>query len=231
MMKLSGRLLFVFFAALALNGISGAASGQEHDVSSVYNFTVWLDDKPIGYHRVSVTRQANRKTVHTQADIDVRMLFIPVYSYEHETREHWVDNCLVDISSTTDDNGDDYFISSMPDDAGLALDTRDGVTSIDGCVRTFAYWDIRLLQSERLLNQQTGEYLPAAVTDLGTATLDIDDVQISARRFRLAADEQVFDLWYTSDLRWLALESVTESGAVLRYLPEKPAAYSVEADS
>jgi hypothetical protein len=27
------------------------------------------------------------------------------------------------------------------------------------------------------------------------------------------------DLWYTKEMHWLALESITESGAVLRYLP------------
>ena len=225
------RFVFIIMAAMALSGISIAGTEQKGDTENVYNFPVWLDVKPIGYHKVSVNREANRKTVHTQANFDVRLLFIPVYSYDHETRESWVDNCLVDISSTTDDNGEDYFVSSVRTEAQLAVETREGVTALNGCIRTFAYWDVDLLKSERLLNTQTGEYLPVEVADMGTETLAVYDDEIEARRFRLTAEDMTIDLWYTRDMRWLALESVTDSGAVLRYLPERLAAYEPEADS
>ncbi|MGB5279403.1 MAG: DUF6134 family protein, partial [Gammaproteobacteria bacterium] len=102
---------------------------------------------------------------------------------------------------------------------------------LDGCVRTFAYWDIEMLKSERLLNTQNGEYLPVSITDMGTGFLTVEEKQIEARQFRLVSQEMTIDLWYTNDMRWLALESVTESGAVLRYLPEKLADYALETES
>ena len=78
-----------------------------------------------------------------------------------------------------------------------------------------------MLNSERLLNTQTGEYETVSVTDLGMGLLSIDeDEEIEARHFRLFCKDMTIDLWYTRDMHWLALESVTESGAVLRYLPE-----------
>ena len=215
------KLVFIYAAALVFSEVSIANTGPGKDTSESWNFRVMLDDTPIGYHKVNINRTDNIKTVHTRADFDVRILFIPVYSYEHETRERWEDNCLVDISSTTDDNGDNYFISSMQQDERLAVETRNGTTSLGGCVRTFAYWDVDLLNSQRLLNTQTGEYEPVSVTDMGTGLLKIDDEQIEALHFRLVAEDLTIDLWYTKDMHWLALESVTESGAVLRYLPEK----------
>ena len=214
------KLFFVLAAAMVLSEASIANTLAGGDGSQSWKFRVMLDDKPIGYHKVNINRVDNRKTVHTQANFNVRILFIPVYSYEHETRELWEDNCLVDIDSKTDDNGDSYFISSVPSKAQLALETQDGKTSLDGCVRTFAYWDVELLKSERLLNTQTGEYEAVSVTDLGTGLVTIDDEQIEARHFRLVSGGMTIDLWYTTDMHWLALESVTESGAVLRYLPE-----------
>ena len=98
-------------------------------------------------------------------------------------------------------------------------------------VRTFAYWDVDLLSSQRLLNTQTGEYEPVSVTDMGTGRLSVDDEQIEARHFRLVAEDMTIDLWYTKDMHWLALESVTESGAVLRYLPEKLPALALDTQS
>jgi hypothetical protein len=98
-------------------------------------------------------------------------------------------------------------------------------------VRTFAYWDVDLLNSQRLLNTQTGEYEPVTVSDMGTGRLTIDEEQIEARHFRLVTEGLTIDLWYTNDMHWLALESVTESGAVLRYLPEKLPALALDAQS
>lgn len=215
------KLFLVILAAMALGEVSLAlASTVAGQASGSWKFKVMLDDTPIGYHTVRVSREANRKSVHTQASFDVRFLFIPVYSYEHETRELWKDGCLVDVNSRTDDNGDGYFINTLQAPGQLELQTQDGTTALDGCVRTFAYWDVELLKSERLLNTQTGKYESVTVTDMGQSTLEIDDKQIDARLFRLVCEDMTIDLWYTEDMHWLALESVTESGAVLRYLPD-----------
>ena len=226
----SSNIIFILLTAFVSSGTS-IANSESVDSSQSWKFRVWLDDTPIGTHQVSISTAENRKSVHTQADFDVRFLFVPVYSYSHETREFWEDGCLVNIRSTTDDNGDDYFISSMQREQGLTLETQDGKTSLDGCVRTFAYWDIELLQSERLLNTQTGKYEKVSVINMGTGVLTVDDENIEARQFRLVSEGVTIDLWYTSEMHWLALESVTESGAVLRYLPEKYADFGEDTES
>jgi len=214
------KITFIVAAAFILSETSIANPASTNDRQQSWRFRVMLDDAPIGYHQVNIDNDANKRAVHTVANFDVRIFFIPVYSYDHETRETWEDGCLVNISSTTDDNGDGYFISSKQQEKELALETQDGMTSLDGCVRTFAYWDIELLKSGRLLNTQTGEYQSVSVTDLGNATLSLDEEQVEARQFRLVCEDMTIDVWYTRDMHWLALESVTESGAVLRYLPE-----------
>jgi len=214
------KIIFIIGATLVLSEVSIATSASSGDATKSWKFRVWLDDTPIGYHQVNINTEAKRKSVHTQASFDVRFLLIPVYSYEHETRELWEDGCLVNINSKTDDNGDDYYISSNKQSSVLALETQNGSTSLDGCVRTFAYWDIELMQDERLLNTQTGEYQSVSVTDMGTNMLTVDEEQFEARQFRLVSEDMTIDLWYSKDMHWLALESITESGAVLRYLPD-----------
>jgi len=214
----SKPLLYYTAMVIVLLNISPASAGSAAQQS--WKFRVLLDDKPIGYHQVSVARESDRKTVHTQADFDVRFMYIPVYSYNHENREVWKDGCLVNIASTTDDNGDDYFINSQKQQQAFILQTQDGTQTLNGCVRSFAYWDIDLLKSEKLLNTQTGEYQSVTITDLGNDTLKLDQKEIDARHFRLVCEGMNIDLWYSRDMQWLALESTTKSGAVLRYLPE-----------
>lgn len=198
-----------------------------------WRFNVYLDDTPIGHHHVNIEHSDNQKTVHTVANFDVRFLFIPVYSYVHETRETWVDDCLVNITSNTDDNGDPYFIrgTGKNNTSAFDLETQNGTSSINGCVRTFAYWDYELLRDSRLLNTQTGEYQETELTDLGTGELMIDEKAVKARHFRLVCEDLTIDLWYTNSMQWLALESRTSSGELLRYLPEQLPANTMESQT
>jgi hypothetical protein len=219
--RVTGILHSLLFA-LALNTVSVTAFASSDSVQQRWDFRVLLDDTPIGYHRVEISSEADAVSVHTQANFAVTFLFITVYSYAHDTREYWKDGCLVGINSTTDDNGDDYFINSSRQQEGLTLVTQDGSNTFDNCIRTFAYWDIELLKSDYLLNTQTGEYQQVTITDMGTGLLDIDQSRVEARQYRLVSEGLTIDLWYTKDMHWLALESKTESGAMLRYLPEKP---------
>ena len=225
------KIFLVVFSSLSISNTSFATAADSDDLQQSWNFKVLLDDKPIGYHQVRIDRDANRKAVHTKAEFDVRFMFIPVYSYVHDTRETWENGCLVNITSTTDDNGDDFFINSKPLNQRLELETQDGISTFDGCVRTFAYWDIEMLQSTHLLNTQTGEYQAVTITDMGSDTVNLEDGEVEARRFKLICEDMNIDLWYTNDMHWLALESTTASGAVLRYVPQSPFNVALESQS
>jgi len=66
------------------------------------------------------------------------------------------------------------------------------------------------------LNPQTGEYVPVKVLTLGRETLDGQ----STERYRLLGSGQTplqIDLWYTPARDWVALESRTPRGQLLRY--------------
>jgi hypothetical protein len=218
-MKIKHNMLAVLCSMfLAFSFSASWASGKSEEK---LDFNVYLDDKFIGHHRVQISRDEDKKSVLTTADFDVRFMFIPVYSYNHESRENWRNGCLRTIQTATDDNGDEYYVKTSRANQGLAIETREGSRTIDGCVRTFAYWDPQLLKSERLLNTQTGKYEKVVVVDRGTGTLNVNDFTYQARQFSLDVEGTTIDLWYTEDMRWLALETETSNGARLRYLPEK----------
>ena len=211
--------IITMLALLLIN--SSPARALESAVSTeVWNFRVLLDDDPIGYHRFEINRQQNTIDVYSSAQLDVTFLYIPVYSYQHEAQEQWRDGCLVNIKSSTDDNGDMFAVSSKQQAQKLLVTTQDNSATLQGCVRSFAYWDIGLLSSSKLLNVQTGEYEAVELTDLGAARFKLDDREVDTRHYRLVAKNAKIDLWYTPEQHWLALESTTSSGAVLRYLPQ-----------
>lgn len=184
-----------------------------------YHFDVFLDDDRIGSHHVEISTQQDITTVITRADFEYRILFIPVYSYEHQTIETWRDGCVIAINSSTDDNGDEFFIKGKAIENGLSVETREGMSEQQGCIRTFAYWDHDLLFSDRLLNTQNGGYQKSQLVELGRSELEIDDdTSIEAIKYQLDSEEGVITLWYDEEDNWLALESKVDNSSTIRYL-------------
>ena len=192
--------------------VDGDNNAESHE------FEVFLEDKKIGTHRVDISRQDEITTVITTANFEYTIFFLPVYTYEHRAVETWRQGCLVDIDTTTDDNGDRFFINSEIDNDGLLISTQDGTKQLDNCVRSYAYWDPALLNSKNLLNTQNGEYQSARIEFLGETGFDNGASAIPAKSYRLTTEEGDIVLWYDAQDRWLALQSRVENGSLIRYV-------------
>ena len=55
------------------------------------------------------------------------------------------------------------------------------------------------------------------VEEQDAETLEVRGEERSARRFRLLSDGMQIDVWYAQDGEWLALESPSKGGRMLRY--------------
>ncbi len=213
------RFKHVFYAiamvaSFIMMGVTQPVSAGQIDE---YQFRVFLDGDEIGTHRVELKRQGDQKEVSIEANFDVKILFVNVYSYRHSNSETWKGQCLNNINARTDANGDDFFVVTRDNNQGLRLSTHDGDKQLEGCVRSFAYWDPRLLRTERLLNSQTGEYVPVSISELGAEAIELNGTKVTANRYQLIAENDVIDLWYANGNRWVALESKTENGMTIRY--------------
>jgi len=184
-----------------------------------WRFTVYLDQSKIGYHHFRLGADSVGYRLLSEAQFNVKVLFINAYAYAHRSEERWRGGCLASIRARTDDNGEAFFVQGAERDGVLALSTQDGDKTLRGCVRTFAYWNPGLLDNSRLLNAQTGEYPDVDMELVGQEPVSLRGETVRAQRYRLrAAGAAPIDLWYSDDGRWLALESMTESGATLRYV-------------
>jgi hypothetical protein len=205
------KILFV--TILLLLGNVSQASQQDQS----WKFKVFLGDKEIGEHNFNLSSVQNAVHVTTNANFDVYILFINAYSYRHSNHEIWNGSCLKSIHSVTDDNGTEFRVSGKTVNDKLHVTTHDDMYVRSGCIKTFAYWDPSFLQSEMLLNSQTGEIVPVSVSYIGPEKIVVRDESITARRYQLVTDEFTIDLWYSNDDQWLALNSTTPDGNTLRY--------------
>ncbi len=182
-----------------------------------WDFKVYLDGDEIGFHNFSVVQKETHQEIYSSARFDVKFLFFNAYSYEHDNVEHWRDQCLKSINAVTNDNGDRYNVSGQVANEGFIVETLDDKNSYQPCIKTFAYWDPDFLKESRLLNSQTGEMVEVKSQFIGNETMTHMGKETEARRYRLLGENLQIDLWYSDDDQWLALESLTEGGRVVRY--------------
>jgi hypothetical protein len=208
-------LLMIGLFGLALVSPS-SAKGGESDVAN-WDFDVYLNDKKVGKHSFTVSETDGMKRVQSQANFNVKVLFITAYQYEHSAAERWAGNCLVEFDASTNANGERIRVSGQKTSTGFLIESGESPVKLPECVMTFAYWNPEFLEQPQLLNPQTGEFVDIRVEEVGNELLEIRGQTVAATRFSLKAREVDLTLWYSSDDEWLALESVAKGGHIIRY--------------
>ena len=201
-------------AAIMLAGLAQGAQARDRS----WRFDVFLEDKPIGQQSFRLTEEGDRQRLVIDASFDVKILFFTVYAYRHHNEERWQNGCLARIRSTTDDNGESFRVEGEAHGAKFLVTTNAGRAELGACVRSFAYWNPKLLESTKLLNSQTGEHEPATLTLVGEETLIEDGKRVAATRYSLQGEKFRLELWYSPEGDWLALESSSKGGRKLRYV-------------
>lgn len=203
--------------------ITAAASAAVPAAIDEMNFEVLLDDKRIGSHTFRIDRGGAEERVETEAAFDVKVLFVPVYSYRHSNTEVWRSGCLRKIRSQTDSNGDLYQVQGQELDRVFRVETRSETQAYAAdCVMSFAYWNQQMLSQNRLLNAQTGELVDVDIRPLGAQRLSLAGREVEVDGYRIVSPAGRVDIkvyYRRSDGRWLSLESVLENGRVMRYVP------------
>lgn len=185
--------------------------------SQTYDFKVFLGKDEIGRQRFDVSSEGERTQVRVDAQFKVTFLYITVYTYRHTNVETWEGACLREIRAETDDNGDSFFVNGILRNGRLQVETQAGDWSGDGCIKTFAYWNAEWITGARLLNSQTGELQPVSIRVVGEETIPVLGVPTRTTHRRIVTDKFAVDLWYTLNGRWVALQSTTKKGDILRY--------------
>lgn len=220
-MKSSTILLFSLFSLPFSHAAMANTNISENTPTKEWRFTVFLDDKEIGFHNFIVEQNNDEQLVYSTARFDVKFLFFNAYTYEHNNVEQWKGQCLTKINALTNDNGDQFSVDGQVTNYGFSVEAANGestdINTHQSCVKTFAYWDPSFLQTPQLLNSQTGKLETIKAEYIGEQTLNVSGEQTAAQRYRLKGENLQIDLWYSAENRWLALESLTEDGYTVRY--------------
>jgi hypothetical protein len=182
-------------------------------------FDIYLDDQRIGLHQVAISGTPDEKQVKVSAEMQVDFLFVTLFRYQHQAAERWKNNCIVELETTTDDDGKQLSVNARQSESGLKVVSSEASQTLEGCIRTFAYWDLDLLSADYLLNTQNGLYQPARLNRVASQPLTFNGQTYGSQQYQLEVGEDIrISLWYDDQFRWQALETRLENERTLRYL-------------
>jgi hypothetical protein len=213
-------LLGSYVCAAQVGTDAMTASTVAGDGTRNWNFRVYLNQDPIGYHNFSVVTHGDAHDLKSVAHYLVKVLFINAYHYDHQATESWEGNCLHHLESSSDDDGTAYTVHGQGDEHAFDVDTTKGHYSVSGCAMTFAYWNPVMLQQTHLINPETGEDVAVTINHIGEDQVQVRHAPVQAQHYHLHSAKLEIDLWYSDQGDWLALESALEKGRRLRYVIE-----------
>ena len=198
-----------------------AAPLHAKQIEQQWTFRVYLDDREIGFHEFRISGEEELLQVEINAQFDVKILFFNAYQYVHRNLEQWNGDCLEEIESQTNDNGTLMTVSGESTPASFEIETNDTAATVNAaCIRSFAYWNPVILDSDRLLNSQTGELVNVTVENAGNDTIQFGNSELEAVKDTIETGDGPISLWYTPDREhWLALEAPAKGGRTIRYEP------------
>jgi hypothetical protein len=199
------KLAVTFAASMAALGTVQAEPGTPLPTGE-WSFRALLDGQPIGQHRFSVSGQGETRQVVSEADFAVRFLGLTAYRYRHRATEQWQGDCLVAITSTTDDDGKTQQVQARRDNAPLK-----------GCVMSFAYWNPAIQTQTQLLNAQTGKLESVQVRRVGSGSVEVRGRPVDATEFRITGAANPIAVWYSAQGEWVGLDATVAGGRKLSY--------------
>ena len=165
-----------------------------------FYFDVFLGSRNIGFHNFHLKKVGGQIQVISNANMTFKAFLFKEISYEHEAEEWWENGCLQRFSSATNRNSKSIVVNGTRVGDQFVVDYENEEMRYEGCVRSFAYWAPTLLQSDNLLNVETGKNIPVVVS------IDNDSGGVS-QSTTIELPKSSISLKYDSDGRWIELET------------------------
>ena len=202
---------YFFVVIIAFLGIGSSVFAQAKLLNDkMISFDVFLDAKPVGTHVFTFAQTKNTLKVNSKMQIRAKLWGLFTVNYNHESTEYWRNGCLTGLDAVTKERGKTIRVSAQLKDKGLEIVSADGIDILQGCIKSFAYWNPSLLSGERLLNTENGELVSVKITTTnspnGSKSVLIDNP---------VAD---ISLDYSSTNQWLSLKSQLKVGGELHYI-------------
>jgi|TARA_B100000945_G_scaffold239511_1_gene195614 hypothetical protein len=168
-------------------------------------FDVIRKKKIIGNLNTKFIESEKDLILHSVLNIDVKILFIPAYSFFQETKETWIDGEFVEINGFTDfEDEREYKILGKDSEDFFIASGMDGELKLNKNIVPLNYWNIAMLNEKEVFDTQKGIVRKIKVKQLEDEKIKINDKNILANKYVFNASKNPKDkgpfpeytLWY-----------------------------------
>lgn len=182
-------------------------------------YGIYRKNKRIGDHTLRFSSEADKLKVEVESRIKVTVLKVPVYRFDYQSAEIWLDGVLQEVTASVNDNGDKHTVAAKRNDEIMMLTDSESNKTPSTLNYTSNHWNINVLKQDVLFNTLTGRANKVQAQALGSTTLMINQQSIEANHFRYAGDLDT-DVWYDTADRWVMLRFKGEDGSIIEYRSE-----------
>ena len=202
----------LLLAVAVLLGWSGWAGAAERPLA----FDIFRKGELIGSHVIAFKPEGEALEVAVDIRLLVKLLFVPVYRYEHRNRELWQGDRLLRIDSRTDDNGEELSVRGIAGPDGFKVQAGEDsyVAPLD--VISTSWWNFATVKRRKLLNSQKGELMAVSVTRVGEEQVETAAGPIPATHY-VVDGEAKLELWYDGEERLAKIRFAGSDGAPIEY--------------
>ncbi len=158
-------------------------------------FTVLREGDPIGSHVLSFEKNSDALVVTIQTKIEVKVLFITAYHFDHEGREVWRNGRLVELSSNTDDDGTKHTLAVKANGNELTIMGDGQASTAAARIIPASLWHEGILAGGAILNTLHGKQMNITVRDGGRENVTVAGQTVSACHYIIEGDLQR-ELWF-----------------------------------
>lgn len=170
-------------------------------------FKIFRNGSYIGEQVTTFTQDGTTLKVESHADMVVRIVGIPVFHYQANVIEYWLDGEFHQLNSQVNHNGEQRSVLAHKIPDGFAIEsTRAGDYIYTGAQKMMpmTYWNKAMLES-MILDVETGHHYPAIVNSPGWERLStVEGGKILAQRFDVTGHLH-FTVWYDQEKQWSGL--------------------------
>ena len=188
-MTLSRRILLGGAASSALIVPFSAFAAQNG--SATREFSASRGSSKAGSQKITLTRSGDIVTIDLQTRLKVRLLGIPVYRYNLNSRETWEGGVLQRISGKTDDNGKNAYVEARRTGAGLEVNGSDYKGVVKGNVASTSFFTTSLLDRKVWVSTQGGKPIKVAVAKKGRATLGLPTGNVACTHYYFGGELKI----------------------------------------
>ncbi|MEM9794261.1 MAG: DUF6134 family protein [Pseudomonadota bacterium] len=196
--------------ALALCPLPAMAAGPRV-------FDLYRADKKIGSQTLTVDRSGQQINVAVSIDIKVRIMGIPAYTYQLESREVWAGGTLQQLRARTNDNGTDNSVTATRTTSGLRVDGTKYAGMVKGNPATTTYWTQAFLQRPTWISTQDGTPMNVSAQKAGTLQVPTPTGPTNATVWQIRGDIGELDLYYDRNGEWVG-NAFTARGERARFV-------------